>query len=62
MYGTKKTHPSSSEGISFPWFHDFFSLTKKSRDNDFATFEGHFQTIFQDLGQGHVAMWPNLPI
>ena len=41
------THPPPSGGISFP----FFVSTKKSSDNDFATFEGHFQTIFQDLEQ-----------
>lgn len=42
---TLQTHPPPSGGISFP----FFVSTKKSGDNDFATFEGHFQTIFQDL-------------
>ena len=60
--GIKKTNPSSlapnpnlpqTGGISFPWFHvSFLVSTKKSRYNDFATFEGHFQTIFQDLGTG----------
>lgn len=50
---TLQTHPPPSGGISFP----FFVSTKKSSDNDFATFEGHFQTIFQDLERDK-AKWP----